>query len=359
MGFAVSVLLASSAIIQTLAGPISDLIGRRPVILWSLAIFVLATIGCIYASSVTLFMIFRALQAIAASCMVLSRAIVRDTTEGASAASKIAYVTMGMSIVPMISPAIGGFLDAHVGWQANFWLLAITGAVIWIMSYFDQGETAPKTDSTLGRYFKDYPTLLKSQRFWGYALSSGLSSGAFFAYLGGAPFVGTDVFGMSPQTLGLFFSTPAVGYFAGNFISGRYSSRFGVDPMIFYGIGIALFGLTGSMAASLLHASNEWIFFGSMILVGLGNGMSIPNASAGMLSINPRLAGTASGLGGSIMIGLGAGLSAVAGLVLGPESTETAIVALMWVSVLLGLLCMTYVLYRKRVLSEFHKSDLS
>ena len=91
-------------------------------------------------------------------------------------------------------------------------------------------------------------------------------------------------------------------------------------------------------------------FFGFMTLVGLGNGMSIPNATAAMMSINPKLAGTAAGLGSAIMIGGGAGLSAIANFILIPGSSEIPLIMLMWVSVFCGLCSVAYVNYRKNLL---------
>ncbi|MDB3977613.1 Bcr/CflA family drug resistance efflux transporter, partial [bacterium] len=159
-----------------------------------------------------------------------------------------------------------------------------------------------------------------------------------FAYLGGGPFVGSIVFNLSPEKLGIYFGAPAIGYFAGNFISGRYAVRFGIDAMILHGLNIILMGMTLSVILSYLGYSTVESFFGFMVFVGLGNGLCIPNATAGMLSVRPHLAGAASGLGGSISIAGGAVLSTVAGLMLVPGSTEMPLLLLMWVSSLAGVL---------------------
>ena len=351
LGLSVGIYLASSAVLQLIIGPFSDQFGRRPLILWSLIIFCISTLATVFITNTAQFLILRIFQAISASCMVLARAIVRDTTESIEkAGSKIAYVTMGMALVPMVGPAIGGLLDYQYGWEASFWLLFILGLVILIISFFDVGETLSDHNQSFLEQISTYPSLLRSKRFWGYCLSSAFVSGAFFSYLGGAPFVGNEVFGLEPKDLGFWFGAPAVGYVLGNFLSGSFSTKIGLDKMIFLGVTTALFGVSISLTISLLDHGSVLSFFGLMTLVGLGNGMSIPNATAAMMSINPKLAGTAAGLGSAIMIGGGAALSAIANFILIPGSSEIPLIMLMWTSVFCGLCSVAYVSYRKKTL---------
>lgn len=351
LGLSVGIYLASSAVLQLIIGPFSDQFGRRPLILWSLIIFCISTLATVFVTNTAQFLILRVFQAISASCMVLARAIVRDTTESIEkAGSKIAYVTMGMALVPMVGPAIGGLLDYQYGWEASFWLLFLLGLVILIIAFFDVGETLSDHNQSFLQQISTYPSLLRSKRFWGYCLSSAFVSGAFFSYLGGAPFVGNEVFGLEPKDLGFWFGAPAIGYVLGNFLSGRFSTKIGLDKMIFLGVTTALFGVSISLTISLFDHGSVLSFFGLMTLVGLGNGMSIPNATAAMMSINPKLAGTAAGLGSAIMIGGGAGLSAIANFILIPGSSEIPLILLMWTSVFCGLCSVVYVSYRKKTL---------
>jgi len=337
----VALYLGVNAGLQLLMGPISDRWGRRPVIIGGLGLFLIATLGCIFAPNVYVFLTFRMFQASVVVAMVLSRAIVRDMVPQDRAASMIGYVTMGMAVVPMIGPAFGGVLDDLFGWQANFWALFALGALILWLSWSDLGETAPLSGRTLGQQFREYPELLTSRRFWGYALASGFSSGSFFAYLGGAPFVGAEVFGLPPAQLGLFFGAPAIGYFLGNFASGRFSTRFGVNRMVFWGTLANAVGIAVNLSLFYLDLGTAVTFFGLMTLMGLGNGMVIPNATAGALSVRPELAGTASGLAGALMIGLGAALSALAGLLLTPENGAFT---LLWIMLSTGLAAIVTIL---------------
>ena len=352
MGLSVGVYLGTSAIFQILVGPLSDRIGRRTVSLWALIIFIVVSISCVYAPNTFVFMFLRALQAIAACTFVVARAIVRDTTETQESGSKIAYISMGTAICPMFGPALGGLMDGWFGWEANFWFIGGLGLFILIIAYFDLGETVPENTQGFRQQFSEYPELLLSRRFWGYCLASAFGAGAFFAYLGGGPFVGSIVYNLSPEMLGLYFGAPAIGYFFGNFLSGRFTIRFGIDAMILWGLWIIFSGLSLSMVCSYTGYGTVETFFGFMIFVGLGNGLTIPNATAGMLSVRPHLAGTASGLGGAMMIAIGAALSTLAGAFLVPGSNEMPLLMLMWFSSLSGVAVIIYVGQRNKKLKK-------
>ena len=352
MGLSVGVYLGTSAIFQILVGPLSDRIGRRTVSLWALIIFSVVSISCVYAPNTFVFMVLRALQAIAACTFVVARAIVRDTTETQASGSKIAYISMGTAICPMFGPALGGLLDDWFGWEANFWFIGGLGFFILLIAYFDLGETVPENTQGFRQQFSEYPELLLSRRFWGYCLASAFGAGAFFAYLGGGPFVGSIVYNLSPEMLGLYFGAPAIGYFFGNFLSGRFTILFGIDAMILWGLWIIFSGLSLSMVCSYVGYGTVETFFGFMIFVGLGNGLTIPNATAGMLSVRPHLAGTASGLGGAMMIAIGAALSTLAGAFLIPGSNEMPLLMLMWFSSLSGVAVIIYVRQRNKRLKK-------
>ena len=352
MGLSVGVYLGTSAVFQILVGPLSDRIGRRTVSLWALIIFIVVSISCVYAPNTFVFMCLRALQAIAACTFVVARAIVRDTTETQASGSKIAYISMGTAICPMFGPALGGLMDGWFGWEANFWFIGGLGFLILVIAYFDLGETVPENTQGFRQQFSEYPELLLSRRFWGYCLASAFGAGAFFAYLGGGPFVGSIVYNLSPEMLGLYFGAPAIGYFFGNFLSGRFTIRFGIDAMILWGLWIIFSGLSLSMVCSYIGYGTVETFFGFMIFVGLGNGLTIPNATAGMLSVRPHLAGTASGLGGAMMIAIGAALSTLAGAFLVPGSNEMPLLMLMWFSSLSGVAVIIYVGQRNKKLKK-------
>ncbi|MFC2968783.1 multidrug effflux MFS transporter [Acidimangrovimonas pyrenivorans] len=348
MQLSVSLYFAVNAVLQLVVGPVSDRFGRRPVLLASLAIFALATLGTLLATTVETFLAFRMLQSTVAAAMVLSRAAVRDMVPEAEAASMIGYVTMGMALVPMVGPMLGGALDQSFGWQASFLLLLACGIGVLALTWVDLGETATARQTSFRAQLGEYPALLTARRFWGYCLAAAFSAGSFYAYLGGAPFVGANVFHLTPGMLGLYFGMPAVGYALGNYVSGRYSVRAGINRMVLAGTVLSTAGLIALVLVTLAGNESAPVFFGFFVVMGLGNGLVMPNATSGMLSVRPQLAGTASGLGSAIMVAGGAALSALAGALLGPGSGALPLLAVMTASSAASVAAILYVLARER-----------
>ena len=344
----VSLYLACTAVVQLIAGPLSDYFGRRNVVLIALLILIFASIGCYFATSIEVFLFFRILQASIATLMVISRAIVRDMAEPEKAASMLGYVTMGMSISPMISPSIGGFFEAYYNWQATFLFITLISFALFILCWFDLGETNRVKNKSLKEQILEYPVLFSSRRFWGYAFAAAFSTGTFFAFLGGAPFVGSMVFNLEPTVMGVLFGLPAFGFFFGNFVTAKFSQHLGIDRMILFGTLSQIFGMAVSLIISLLGFGNALTFFGFCIFIGFGNGLALANSSIGMLSIRPAVAGTASGIGGAIQIGGGAALAALAGFVLTVSETTYPLQLIMLSSALLAFLSIVYVIRRAR-----------
>ncbi|MBW0157454.1 multidrug effflux MFS transporter [Sedimentimonas flavescens] len=348
MQLAVSGYLAVSAGLQLVIGPISDRYGRRRVLLTVFSIFLLATVATLLATSFETFIAARMVQAVVATAFVLSRATVRDMVPGPEAASVIGYVTMGMSLVPMIGPVIGGFLDEAFGWRANFALLLAFGVAITALVWADMGETTAKGGVPFKDQLRAYPILLRSQRFWGYCLATAFASGLFFAYLGGAPFVGDQVFHLTSAQVGYFFALPAVGYAIGNYLSGRFAMRTGMDHMVLYGTLLATAALIVALGAEMIGYSSPFIFFSMVGVTGMGNGIALPSSNAGMMSVRPELAGTASGLGATLSIGGGAALAALSGAMLGPGSGAIPLVLIMLASSAASVGAILWVFHRRR-----------
>ena len=351
MQLSVSLYLAATAVLQLIIGPLSDRYGRRPVVLICYAIFVLASFGCLFATTIEVFLTFRMLQGAVAVGLVLSRAIVRDMVPQREAASMIGYVTMGMALVPMVAPMIGGALDQLFGWQATFIFLIASGISVLALCYADQGETSSGDGKSFKAQVSEYPELLASRRFWGYVFAAAFASGAFFAFLGGAPLVASDVYGLSSFWAGIGFGAPAIGYATGNYISGRFSTHYGINRMIQTGTLITSAGMLLALAISLAGYGSAVKFFGLCTFVGIGNGLVMPNATAGMLSVRPHLAGTASGLGSAILIGGGAALSAFAGVALGWGTGDAPLLIIMAISACLGYVSIRFVVAREKRLA--------
>lgn len=332
---AVSGYMLVSAVIQIVMGPLSDRLGRRPVMLGAFAIYTAASLGCVLAEDVTLFLVFRFVQAVVVAGTVLSSAVIRDMFERREAASKLGSIAAMMGLAPMLGPMVGGFLDTAVGWRTIFALYTGLGAVALLAVFFDLGETRRRSTAPLR--MADYATLLRSVHYWGYVLCAAFSVGTFYVFIAGSPFVSARVFGLSPAMVGLGVGSITGGFIIGAALTSRLAMRMGPGRLILAGRLAALAGLGIGLALFAAGAVHPFFLFGSTISVGFGNGLTIANANAGAISVRPNLAGTAAGLAGALSIGIGAGLTWGTALFLELHTVPIVLLTLMIACVVISL----------------------
>tara|TARA_E500000305_G_scaffold7910_3_gene5687 strand:- start:3262 stop:4479 length:1218 start_codon:yes stop_codon:yes gene_type:complete len=335
--YTLTLYLAGIAVGQLLYGPISDRIGRRPTLLAGLAIYTLASLLCAFAGSIEWLITGRIFQALGGCAgMVLGRAIVRDVYEREEAAPVIAFITMAMAVAPMIGPAIGGFLDSAFGWYAGFYVVAAMGgaALVYAIPTLHETHHARADRIDVINLARNYGALLTSRAYLGYTLNTSFSIGCFFAFLSSAPYVTIEILQMPPQVYGFFFIVVSLSYMSGNFIATRISRRLGIDRMILLGCCFSLTGAVVLTSLSVLGFLSAVAIFLPFALVAFGNGMSQPNAIAGSVSVNPLIAGTASGLMGFMQM-VFAGLATVT---VGYFQNDTDFIALA-VTVMVGACC--------------------
>ena len=338
VSMAVALYLGVTAIFQLIVGPLSDRVGRRPVLLGAIAVFTCASIVCALAQDVWTFLIFRMLQAGMIAGSALSNAIVRDTRSAREAAGLIGYISMAMAIAPMLGPMLGGLLDTLFGWRANLWFYTGVGVALIVLCLIDLGETNdPAKNRDLDRR-RETLALLGARRFWGFALCTAFSTSAFYVFLAGAPLVAANVFGVSTATLGVFMGSITAGFMTGAFVSARVASKVELTTMMLIGRSVACGGLSVGLILVLAGVVTPLTFFGSTIFVGLGNGLTMPSSNAGALSVRPKLAGTAAGVNGALTVAGGALLTTVTGFVVTAENGAAALLILMLSASFCGLL---------------------
>lgn len=313
VSWAVSGYLAVTAIVQLIIGPMSDRIGRRPVLLGALLVFAFASVGCALAQSVEAFLFCRMLQGGIIGGYALSLAIVRDTRSEREAVSLIGYIGMAMAIAPMLGPMLGGVLDTFFGWRSIFAFYAFSGFGLLILCLLDLGETKPRKDKDSGTPVPGTTTLVREPLFWAYALCGTFSVGAFYIFLTGAPLVAQSVFEITTAELGFYIGTITVGFMFGGFVAGRLGKGFEPTTMMITGRVVACIGLIGGLVLLSLGITSPQFFFASTIFVGLGNGITMPGSNAGVMSVRPDLAGSAAGLSGALIVAGGAILTAATG----------------------------------------------
>jgi len=336
-GLALAAYAVVSASLQIVMGPLSDRFGRRPVILWGLAVFMFATIGCALAPDIRTFLVCRMAQAAIAPTYAVSLAAIRDTTGKEEAASRIGYIAMAWAVAPMLGPSLGGFLDETFGWRANFWFLAACAIAVFTLCWVDLRETNRNPSSTMAEQFHAYPELLTSGRFWAYASCMAFSLGAFYAFLAGAPLAAASAFDMSPALLGIFMGSITAGFMFGSFLSGRFAGRFSLTTTLIAGRVVACAGLLLGLVLYLAGVDHVLALFGPCMFVGVSNGLTMPSANAGALSVRPRLTGSAAGLASAIAVTGGAAMSSIAAAVLTQDNARHGLLLVMLASATIAL----------------------
>ncbi|WP_166416940.1 multidrug effflux MFS transporter [Cochlodiniinecator piscidefendens] len=326
---AVSGYLALTAVVQIIIGPLSDKIGRRPVLLSAVLIFAIASIGCVLAQDITTFLIFRMLQGGMVAGYTLSMAIVRDTHSEREAVSLIGYIGMSMAIAPMVGPMFGGLLDTFFGWRSIFIFYAMSGAVLFFLCWVDLGETQDTTPSQSTPQASKIGVLLRDPQFWAFSLCGASSVGAFYIFLTGAPLVALSEFGVTTAELGIYIGTITLGFMAGGFLTGRFGSKFELTTMMLIGRIVACLGLLVGSLLIFQGFQSPQFFFASTIFVGLGNGLTMPGSNTGAMSVRPNLAGSAAGLNGALIVAGGAALTTLTGIIMPEENGSQTLLMLM------------------------------
>ena len=328
MALAVSGYMVVGALAQLTLGPLSDRLGRRPVLLGAIALYTIASVGCMLATDAATFLVFRLVQGLVVAGSVISSAIVRDMYDRRDAAAKLGVISAAMAVAPMLGPMIGGLLQSVMGWRALFGVYTGLGLALLVLCYVDVGET--RRDQGPRRY----RALMRSGVFWAYALAQGFSLGGFFVFLAGASFVASHQFGLNPALVGLGLGSITGGFMLGSTLTARLAPRLGILRLMIAGRTLALIGPTLALIAFSLGAQSPLWLFGLTILVGVGNGLTIPNANAGAISVMPEQAGAAAGLTGAFAMAVGAALTTGATWVIEQAPDARVLLALLIAAIL-------------------------
>jgi MFS transporter, DHA1 family, multidrug resistance protein len=311
-----SLYLLGMAISQLVLGPLADRFGRRPVLLAALVLYVMSSLGALFAPNIGFLIVARFIQSFGATAgIALGRTMIRDTYERDNAASMIGYVTMGMVVAPMLAPAFGALVDDAFGWRAIFAFCVFAGAVMFLIAAPTLPETRPASliSATTREVAVRSVALLGHRQFMGFWGASAFCSAIFFVFLGSAPYLMIEIMGRPKAEYALWFMSLSIGYMIGNFISGRIAIRIGVHRLIGWGNVAGLIGSLIMLGVAINGALTPfWLFLPAMIC-SFGNGLVLPNAIAGGLGVDAKAAGAGSGLMGFGQMGLGAVASYIGG----------------------------------------------
>ncbi len=307
--FSLSVFFFGLALGQLMHGPLSDILGRKPVLIGGFTLYLLTSVLCAVTDSIEIMLLGRFLQALGGSAgVVLSRAIIRDQLEGAPAARAFSLIMSIMLIGPIIAPTLGGYILLWAGWRAIFWAMVLLGAVGLLAAIFILEEShAPehRQPFALRRMLANYRQALSHQKIFGYLACEAATSIGMFSYIITAPFVFIEYLGISPQAFGIVFALNAAGLAAGAAINSYWVTRAGVQTLLCVGIAVMLAGAGLVFAVALAGIQDLRLIILALMINFSPMIMVRANLMASGMQYFPRISGTVSALFGAI--GLGAG----------------------------------------------------
>jgi MFS transporter, DHA1 family, multidrug resistance protein len=324
------------AIGQIVFGPISDHVGRKPVLLAALSFYVAICLSCMFATSIEMLIALRCLQALGvAGAPVLARAIVRDLYHGVRAGRELARMGSITALAPVVAPSLGGILQSTFGWRASFLGMAALGlcAILLVIRLLPETmKQRPQEPMSLSSIVGGYGIFLRRRSFRIYLAIVATSYGGLFAWISGSSFVLQDLYGLSPLLFGLVFAAATLGYGLGTLLAARLVGRIGIDRTIVCGgIALAVGGL--AMAAAIaMGATSPAALALPMALYLCGLGLAMPQSMAGALTPFPERAGAASSLLGFLQQATASAVGIMVGQMLGASALPlAAIIAAMGV----------------------------
>jgi MFS transporter, DHA1 family, multidrug resistance protein len=312
-----SAYLFGFALMNLFHGALADSFGRRPVILWGVALFTVASVGCALSQSIGQLVFFRAVQGLATGAgIVVSRAVIRDMYEPADAQRVMSQVTIFFGVAPAIAPLIGGQLYVLISWQAVFWFLALVGAALWIANWRLLPETlhaGAMQPFNVRNLMRGYAELLGQPRFMLLALASGIPFNGMFLYVLSAPAFLGGLLNLEPTEFFWFFCMTIAGIMGGAWLSGRLAGR--IEPRRQIAIGFAIMVVTAivNIGANFLFVAQSWWALPLIGVFSFGWSLMAPVVTIMVLDLAPERRGLASSLQavvGSVANGFVAGLLA-------------------------------------------------
>lgn len=299
-------LLLTFGLSQLVWGPLSDRFGRRPILLWGMAAFTLASVGSIFASTMEQLLIWRCVQGAAMGAAVMcARAIVRDLYTPVEGARMMSKGLTGLGVLACVSAPLGGLLSDWLGWRAALGALAVFGALALtlVALRFEETLARPNPQALNPRdLFKTWVRILKHPTFWTFTLLAATSYGGLFTFLATSSFVFINALGLSKTQYGLLMFSMSLVYITGTIICRRLIPLLGVRRTVAIAAAFTLTGGTLVGVMGWLGWQGVWTIMLPYYLFILAHGVHQPCGQSGAVSAFPEAAGTASALSGFLMM---------------------------------------------------------
>ena len=292
-----SLSLAAFAVGVLAFGPLSDRIGRRPVLLAGQLVFALGNLLCLLSPSLEVLLAGRVVQALGSSAgVVVARAVLADVYGRERMARMLAYLTMIMVIGPTTAPLVGGVLTETFGWHSLFAALLGVSLLTLALTWRLLPETRNQADSEAGTSLLDSAgALLRQRKFVDFAAQASCIYALFLGFISVAPYV-LATMGYPASTYGAWYLAVAGGYFLGNWLTTRYAVKLGLERLIRIGVSIQLVSAAAGAGLVLAGWWTPAALFLPMGVLGFGQGLALPNITASAVALAPRTPGAASSM---------------------------------------------------------------
>lgn len=329
MQLTISLYILGLALGQLGYGPISDALGRRPVLLAGLVLYSLAGLAAALAPDVRFLIGARLLQALGGCAgLALGRAMVRDTAEPREAASRLAMLNLAVSIGPGIAPLLGTLLSESFGWRAIFLMLSGVGATTTLLALWRLPETGARVAGRgAAALARDYRQLVGNPAFLGFAIGGGCATTSWYAYLAALPFILVQQLGRPVHEISLVYILLVAGTALGNILANRLVGRIGIARLLRLGSAGGMCGALLFLGAVLSGQLTIVLAVLGPLIFAVGVGLASPLALTKAVSINPKVIGSAAGLYGFSQMAVGALCAALAGLGGNPALAAAVVLA--------------------------------
>lgn len=351
MHLTMSAYLTGFALFHLICGPLADRYGRKPILLWGTAVFVISSLGCALSTTIDQLLLFRLLQGIGA-CVgpTLARTVTRDVFGPTRAARALSLIAMLMALAPAVAPTLGGLMLLVLPWNSIFVFLAVYAAAMIVLIYRLLAESLPQRQSLHPLAIaRNYRELVMDPFYLSVTVGSGLVYAGLIAYLSSSSFVYIEMLGVPVEYFGLVFLTAVAGYMIGSGISARLAGHFDSEQVMLLGSALAVFACVLILGAAYIWPRSVLALMLPMMFYATGLGLVLPHAMAIALRPFPHIAGTASALLGFVQMSLSAVASALSGVFL----TDTPL-PMLWAMLVISLLAMALALRSHRL---YHRSN--
>ncbi|WP_207863807.1 MFS transporter [Pseudomonas sp. 58(2021)] len=314
IALSISLFAVGIAFAQLLIGPLSDVIGRKGLLLAGMSVSMLGALGCVMTTDYSLFLMFRVVQALGCGCFVLSQALVQDLFEGQERDRlRILMVTAG-GIFISLSPLAGTFLQATLGWRGSFWVFIALSAAVLLKACLFLENTRPTTRGTRTNFLTAYRQVLGDFDFVGYWLISAFAFACHFSFIVISPLIFMDRLQLSAYEFSLILLIYGAAYVAGGILASVLSRRITSGQQIVVGLSLILFA-----GVTMLYLSSSFTLAAATVLIPMlictaGTTIARPAATSRAMSLFPDNAGTSASAGSTIIFICGGLISALISL---------------------------------------------